>query len=277
MPLFFDENEFDKFDIPVFDDGKIVGGQPTTIEEHPHQISLRMEGRHICGGSIISPTRILTAAHCVQPGAAPEIYSILAGTSNRTDVANGQLRQITHFARHPNYDTNTKVNDVAIMQFQTPLEFSNNTRAIALPPQNESTADEANVTVTGWGLLEWGSQEPLPIILRVVAKPVVSNERCNVPYEGRITPEMLCAGVEEGGRDACQGDSGGPLVFGGVLHGVVSWGRGCALPNFPGVYARVSQYTTWIQNFEFEPTQTQKPNKCKKHRKGCKHHRDNSN
>lgn len=276
MPLLLDENEFDKINIPVFDDGKIVGGQPTTIEEHPHQISLRLEGRHICGGSIISPTRILTAAHCVQPDAAPEIYSILAGTSNRTDVVNGQLRQITHFARHPNYDPNTKVNDVAIMQFQTPLEFGNNTRAIALPPQGELTADEANVTVTGWGLLAWGSEEPLPIILRVVAKPVVSNIRCNISYQGRITPEMLCAGLEAGGRDACQGDSGGPLVFEGVLHGVVSWGRGCALPNFPGVYARVSLFTTWIQNFEFGETQTQKPNKCKKHRRGCKHHRNNN-
>lgn len=252
MPLFWNENKFPKkTNFLGIDDGKIVGGKPTTIEAHPHQISLRLEGEHICGGSIISPTRILTAAHCVHPGAPPEIYSVLAGTANRTGGSGGQLRAITLFARHPDYDANTKVNDVAILQLEDPLIFSSNIRAIALPPQGEPTAEGANVNVTGWGYLEWGSED-LPIILQVVAVPVVSNERCNVAYRGRITSEMLCAGFAEGGRDSCDGDSGGPLVYEGVLHGVVSWGIGCALPNIPGVYARVSHFTNWIRNFEFD-------------------------
>lgn len=174
-----------------FDDDKIVGGQPTTIQEHPHQVSLRIRGSHECGGSIIAATRVLTAAHCLTPNAPPSIYTVLGGTSNRTDVTNGQLRNVIRFVIHPRYSSLTTVNDIAVLQIQTAFVFGRNVRAIAIPPQGAPTADGASVTVTGWGLLQWGSSGPFPIILRGVSKPVVSNERCSVFYPGRITPDML--------------------------------------------------------------------------------------
>uniref|UniRef100_A0A3Q1EUP0 trypsin n=1 Tax=Acanthochromis polyacanthus TaxID=80966 RepID=A0A3Q1EUP0_9TELE len=93
---------------------------------------------------------------------------------------------------------------------------------------------------------------PSPQRLQEVNVPIVTNSDCSNSYGG-ITDNMICAGLTEGGKDSCQGDSGGPLVSKNdsiwVLAGVVSFGNGCAEPNFPGVYARVSQYQSWINSF----------------------------
>lgn len=98
------------------------------------------------------------------------------------------------------------------------------------------------------GLTREGVGISIANTLKYVTKPLINNQQCNVAYRGRITAEMLCAGVPEGGRDACQGDSGGPLVVNGQQIGVVSWGQGCGRPNFPGVYARVAHFNTWIRS-----------------------------
>lgn len=85
--------------------------------------------------------------------------------------------------------------------------------------------------------------------LRAAEVPVVNQEACGQAYEsfGGITDRMICAGHTEGGKDACQGDSGGPLVAEGKLIGIVSWGYGCARPNYPGVYSRVAVVRDWIR------------------------------
>ncbi|XP_040834282.1 kallikrein-13-like isoform X3 [Ochotona curzoniae] len=76
-----------------------------------------------------------------------------------------------------------------------------------------------------------------------------SDEECHQVYPGKITPNMLCAGTQEGGKDSCEGDSGGPLVCNGTLHGIISWGDfPCGQPNRPGVYTRVPQYVQWIRD-----------------------------
>lgn len=212
-----------------------------------------MYGEHICGGAIISPIRVLTAGHCLIPDAPARIYSVLAGTTDFTGGENDQLRNVLYFTRHPGYKPTegTKANDFGVLELKTPFEFGDNIRAIALPPQGAQIPDEAIVTITGWGVIEEGSTGVLPSTLQAATLPVISNEICSFLYPGRITPEMLCAGQAEGGRDACQGDSGGPLVYEGVLHGVVSFGRGCGRPFSPGVYARVSSSTKWITELEF--------------------------
>uniref|UniRef100_A0A183J8N8 Peptidase S1 domain-containing protein n=1 Tax=Soboliphyme baturini TaxID=241478 RepID=A0A183J8N8_9BILA len=90
-------------------------------------------------------------------------------------------------------------------------------------------------------------------VLQQVTVPVIDVQLCNSSeyYHGNIDTSMLCAGYTEGGKDACQGDSGGPLIClneGRLweLHGIVSWGYGCALPFRPGVYTRVAKYISWI-------------------------------
>src|SRR5690242_4274528 len=84
-----------------------------------------------------------------------------------------------------------------------------------------------------------------------VVLPVVSNQACKRVYSSLVPDAMMCAGIDAGGKDSCQGDSGGPYFFEGkegyTLQGIVSWGYGCARPNVPGIYARVTTYIDWIQ------------------------------
>ncbi|XP_055382217.1 trypsin delta-like [Condylostylus longicornis] len=231
-------------------DGRIVGGASTTIQQFPHQVSLRYQNRHRCGGSIISENVVLTAAHCVT-GINRNQMIVRAGTTYRdspgTDV------KISKIIIHTGYRTTTEHdNDIAILILNDKLKYSTKIQAINLDNNlnNFNSTKIGNVAfVSGWGALREGGSSSGA--LNYVSILVVDQTTCrNAYYPEPITEGMLCAGVSAGGRDSCQGDSGGPLiVFNGgepILIGVVSWGNGCARPRYPGVYAKVANYRSWI-------------------------------
>ncbi|XP_037029541.1 trypsin-3-like [Bradysia coprophila] len=225
---------------------RIVGGVTTPIEQVPYIVSMQRNNAHRCGGAIISPTRILTAAHCLFatffPIPATEL-SVRAGSSN--SASGGQVIQVLRYVNHPQYSHITLNNDIAVMHLVSALDLSPaGVATIGMPAQNAGVAAGTLARVSGWGALSEGGAGS--ITLQAVSVPVVTNAECNASYGGGITNGMLCAGFPEGGRDACQGDSGGPLSAGNQVIGIVSWGRGCARPGFPGVYARVAFYRSWI-------------------------------
>ncbi|XP_054738170.1 trypsin zeta-like [Anastrepha obliqua] len=231
-------------------DGRIVGGRTVDISAHPHQVSMRLKSilsssasySHNCGGSIISESIVLTAAHCVI-AKVPSQYQIVAGTNQRRS-ADGAIATVKEIIIHEQYSPSTYSNDVAIMVLGTPLPINNFTIK-AVPLAEEGSLNGATATVSGWGTLSSGGTSPT--MLQEVKVPIVSNEICNADYSGLITDSMLCAGVRgTGGKDACQGDSGGPLLVNNKLAGIVSWGYGCAQANYPGVYANVSYLLPWI-------------------------------
>ncbi|XP_033237038.1 trypsin-1 [Drosophila pseudoobscura] len=223
-------------------DGRIVGGQATTIEAIPYQVSLQ-RSYHFCGGSLIGHGWVLTAAHCTE-GSAIQVSKVRIG-STRTD-SGGILVGIKRVHRHPKFDTYTIDYDFSVLELEE-YDKKNVTQAfIGLPKQDADIADGTAVLVSGWGNTQ-STQEPTSI-LRAVTVPTVSQTECTKAYGsfGTITDRMLCAGLQQGGKDACQGDSGGPLAANGTLWGVVSWGYGCARPDYPGVYSRVSAVRDWI-------------------------------
>jgi len=222
---------------------RIVGGNPTPIEQVPYIVSMQRFVAHRCGGIILNPTKILTAAHCTVLIAANSL-SIRAGSTYSQQ--GGQLIQVASVVNHPSYNPFTLNNDVSIMHLVSALLPGSGIASIGMPVQGAGTAAGTMARVAGWGALSEGGAGPPN--LQYVEKPVITNAQCNSLYGGGVTDGMICAGFPEGGRDACQGDSGGPLTAGNIVIGVVSWGQGCARPNFPGVYARVSQYRNWIDN-----------------------------
>jgi secreted trypsin-like serine protease len=188
---------------------------------------------------------ILSAAHC------DEISSntVYVGSSRRlaADEAGGrgQQRSITQRITHPSYNAITTDFDYLIMKLDLPVDTQP-----ALLNENPNIPNEAEVlTVIGYGAtVEGGSGSST---LQEVAVNYIPAEKCNIDYNGHINgATMMCAGVG-GGKDSCQGDSGGPIVIEAgdtfIQVGIVSWGEGCARPDFPGVYSRVSGQIEWIK------------------------------
>ena len=172
----------------------------------------------------------------------------------QTNVNEGQNIAIAEVINN-DWNPSTNDNDIAIVKLATPLTLGGDVQALCLPSTNFDPNDGANCFVSGWGSLASGGTYPDQ--LQYVGVPVVSQSRCNDAYGNVITDNMICAGLDQGGKDSCQGDSGGPFVCmeGGtpVITGVVSWGKGCADPKYPGVYARVTPYLDWIKQHMEDP------------------------
>jgi secreted trypsin-like serine protease len=246
---------------------KIIGGRPAGLGQFPWQVSLQVTDQsnplraHFCGGSIYNEKWIVTAAHCTY-GLIPKEVAIVAGTI-KLDSTSPRVAVDAIFVHHLyNRDRNHPDNDIALLRLQTPLTFGAQVRKIALiSPAEETSKLNAGtlLDVTGWGSTAEGGNVVRD--LQYVTVPYVERARCNRPlaYDGQITDNMICAGVEVGGKDSCQGDSGGPLATRdtGVerLAGVVSWGEGCARPDKVGVYARVAKFKDWVERCVAAPAQ----------------------
>ncbi|CAG0891524.1 unnamed protein product [Darwinula stevensoni] len=226
-------------------DGRIVGGENARIEDIPWQVSIQYDiGFHFCGGSIMDELHIITAAHCCA-GKTPQELQIRAGSSNKG--TGGVIRYVDVIRQHEEFNYFELVNDICLLTLTEALPLDGVTmKAATLPTQGLEYESGTEVSASGWGTLSEGGSSP--DILQVVDVRTYTDDECRALQDG-ITDDMLCAGVDEGGKDSCQGDSGGPLFLKGDdrhLVGVVSWGRGCGEPLLPGVYAQTSVFVNWL-------------------------------
>ncbi|XP_053600595.1 trypsin-2-like isoform X2 [Plodia interpunctella] len=232
---------------PVSED-RIVGGTEAEIEDHPYQVSFIVNNSYFCGGIIISENYIMTAAHCAQ-NVDPTTVVLRAGSAWRK---NGTVIPIASVTPHPEYDNPPFDKDVAVMKTVLPMTFDETMQPIALPEREEPVDEGMTLIASGWGRMMQGAPT-IPERLMEVEIPVVSYFRCMLVYYSVLTRNMLCAGnFFFGGKGTCQGDSGGPAVQNGKVVGITSFGRGCAQPLSPSVFALVSAPT--IRDFIKEQT-----------------------
>ncbi|CAM2111572.1 unnamed protein product [Caretta caretta] len=235
---------------------RIVGGCVSNPHSWPWQISLRTSfNMHFCGGTLIAPQWVLTAKHCLDRSPRPSAYRIFLGLhTEKAEESSVQIREVEKIVKEPGRA------DIALLKMRSPAVISNEVIPACLPSENVMLGNRAECYVTGWGETEGTGGEGK---LKETGFPVIENKVCNRPefLNGRVKNTELCAGNIDGGTDSCQqeedrapppqGDSGGPLIcieqekF--FVHGVTSWGLGCAEPMKPGVYARVSRFVNWIE------------------------------
>jgi trypsin len=230
---------------------RIVGGYTPPPSEWPWMTALLHSesatpgqndfDRQFCGGALVQPAIVLTAAHCVADEVATGVQ-VLLGRENLL-AAGGEKIDVTSIATHPSFSPTTMRNDVAILRLARSSSYQSEP---AFDP-NLTLNEGDRLVVMGWGLTqEGGSASPSLLAADV---PLIADATCQNLYATftiQYDPStMLCTGFSDGGVDSCQGDSGGPLMapdatYGWLPVGVVSFGDGCARPSRPGVYA-------WLQ------------------------------
>jgi secreted trypsin-like serine protease len=234
---------------------RIVNGQEAARNSYPFMAALMRDfgrggARQFCGGSLIDESHILTAAHCIDGLAASDVKTLRVWLGAH-DIKHGSKTEhkVIRIIKHKDFDPRTLVNDIAILTLNTPAKISNSIKTVCLPLVD--AAENERVTVAGWGSTSEGGGQPSK--LHEVEVDVWSNQKCKNSYgnriPGKIVDTMICAASSN--KDSCSGDSGGPLYLrrnGGVCVqvGIVSWGIGCARPDSPGVYTRVTKMMDWI-------------------------------
>lgn len=238
----------------------VVGGQTVAISEVPWQVALLSSDEsspylaQFCGGTLIAPTWVVTAAHCVD-GRAPWSIEVVAGSDQLTYAQATPRIPATAVYQHPAYESSGHRNDIALLQLSQAVTQGVRAQLPAGLDTSFWPTTGTQAVASGWGSVTSGGYSP--VVLRRALVPVMASpgQGCG-NYGGAFDPStMLCAGAT--GVDTCQGDSGGPLVaiVGGapVLAGVTSFGNGCGWSGYPGVYARVTTYLSWITSIV--PTQ----------------------
>jgi len=235
---------------------RIIGGTEVDASDRKWEfiVSHQYNNNHYCGGSLIAPQWVLTAAHCWHDSNGNFIP--LDSTGDKIGVNDYNLSLLTLYDIetvyvHPDYNHAATDNDLTLLKLVNPIE---NITPVILDHTSPLIAGLES-WVAGWGTMTSGVNDS-PDILMQVSTPIIDFDTCNTSYTSLgypLTSNMLCAGYMEGGKDSCQGDSGGPLISDNngewVQSGIVSWGVGCAEPEQPGVYTKVQNYLPWIESY----------------------------
>ncbi|RLV89105.1 hypothetical protein DV515_00015057 [Chloebia gouldiae] len=232
---------------------RLIDGTVGRRGASPWQIMLQnTKGMFLCGGVLIHPAWVLTAAHCLEENKG---FRVKLGKFRFRPEADEQTIRIDKWVTHENYTKKTSDNDIAMLHLAEHVMYYKYALPICLPTRNlaeqELMRGGRRVVVSGWGSTSEDNQS-YAALLRYIEIPIVPHNECAQAMSSHISENMLCAGGLGDSKDSCRGDSGGPMFSRykdtWFLVGLVSWGEGCGRKEKFGVYTKVSQYLEWIQH-----------------------------
>ncbi|KAG7463527.1 hypothetical protein MATL_G00177520 [Megalops atlanticus] len=246
---------------------RVVAGNHCPKGHCPWQVLLEYKGRSLCGGVIVHPDWVITAAHCVDKRESTDLRVVAGEHDLQVEEGTEQRIPVAQVIAHEQYDAASGDSDIALLRLQEPVALSPHAVPVCLPRRDFSERELAAVrfsSVSGWGSLTEGGNAPPPgpprppsHVLRWLAVPRIPSAECALSSGVNLTRNMFCAGYLEGTQESCRGDDGSPMVTRfhdtAFLTGVVGWGRGCARPGYYGIYTKVDNFLDWLQDHMSAP------------------------
>ncbi|KAM9111808.1 mast cell protease 1A-like [Pangshura tecta] len=213
---------------------QIVGGHEAKPHSRPYMAALKFSNRFNCGGFLVAPDWVMTAAHCMG-----DITVILGAHNIYEPEESQQMLGVETYYKHPEYNSISVANDILLLKLTAKAKLNKYVQVIPLPKSSSDIPTDTKCSIAGWGLID---KERVTAKLFETNVTIYSRRKCLNIYP-QLNDGMLCAGSFHQLKDSSQGDSGGPMICNGVVQGIVSFGN--SFP--PGVYTRIANYLPWIK------------------------------